>query len=162
MCDTICQWSQASRRSKTLIALAESGKRMKSAALLSIIVLLLLPFAGYAASPIQDLIDIPVPVRVDGTYGSLDDVQRAIIKGCMAKRWTPTRESDGKISASILVRSRHFAEVEIVFTDRRYSITYKSSRNLDYNEKNRKIHRNYNKWVANLSASIQQQFQNND
>ena len=135
---------------------------MKSIALLLTIALTLLPLVADAAKPIQDLIDVPVPVRVDGTYASFDEVQRAIIKGCTAKGWTPTLDGEGQILASILVRSRHFAEVEIQFSDRSYSITYKSSRNLDYNEKNRKIHRNYNKWVANLSASIQRQFHGSD
>jgi hypothetical protein len=32
------------------------------------------------------------------------------------------------------------------------------SRQLDYNEKRQKIHRNYNGWVIKLSATIQQQF----
>jgi hypothetical protein len=139
-------------------ALTEIGEFMKRIVLLSIIALALVPFESYAAKPIQDLVDVPVPVRVDGTYASFDEVQRAIIKGCTVRGWTPTLVGEGQIRASILVRSRHYAEVEILFTDRTYSITYKASRNLDYNEKYRKIHRNYNKWVANLSASIQQQF----
>jgi hypothetical protein len=140
----------------------ETGEYMKRIAILSTIALALLPLVAYAAKPIQDLIDVPVPVRVDGTYASFDEVQRAIIKGCIERKWTPTLVAEGQIFASILVRSRHYAEVEILFTDRSYSITYKSSRNLDYNEKNRKIHRNYNKWVANLSASIQRQFYGSD
>ena len=39
--------------------------------------------------------------------------------------------------------------VDIVFDTSKYSITYKESSNLDY--KNHKIHRNYNRWVANLN-----------
>ena len=57
-----------------------------------------------------------------------------------------------------MVRSKHFAMVEIPYTVDKYSIIYRDSRELDYNAKWQRIHRNYNKWVINLSDSIQRQF----
>ncbi len=111
-----------------------------------------------AAKPIVDQIDIPVPVNFDGSRPGIEDVKSAIRSGCKEKRWIPVLVDNNNITCSILVRTRHFAEVEIPFTADNYSIIYKDSRGLDYYEKKQRIHRNYNKWVTSLSASIQRQF----
>ena len=50
---------------------------------------------------------------------------------------------------------RHQALVEITYTDNSYAITYKDCENLDYS--NGSIHRNYNRWVVNLSNTIQKE-----
>jgi hypothetical protein len=60
----------------------------------------------------------------------------------------------GKLSVSILVRGVHYAEVSIPYSSTSYSILYATSRELDANEKKRKIHGNYNKWVNSLNAEI--------
>lgn len=78
--------------------------------------------------------------------------------GCKKRRWTPVLERKNKITATISVRSKHFAEIEIPFTADKYSIIYRSSKNLDYSEKNQLIHRNYNKWIHMLQSSIQREF----
>ena len=119
----------------------------------------LILFAGHAhaAKSIENLIDIQIPVYVDGTYPSLDVVRAAIISGCSKRGWTPVLDGENKIVASILVRSKHYAEIEIPYSDREYSILYKASKNLNYNAEKRKIHRNYNKWVVMLSSSIQRE-----
>lgn len=111
-----------------------------------------------AADPIVDLIDVAVPVNTDGSQPKLDDVKTAIISASRKRGWTPVVSGSNKITANLLVRSKHFAEVEITYNSNTYSIVYKSSRELDYNEKKRKIHRNYNKWVSMLSSSIQREF----
>jgi hypothetical protein len=118
-------------------------------------VLLLAPLTGFAAKPIGNLVDVPVPVRVDGSAFSAEDVQAAIISGCLARGWAPVLDSDGLIRATINVRAKHFAEIEIPFSATSYSILYKSSENLDYDAKRQRIHRNYNNWVVNLSKTIQ-------
>jgi hypothetical protein len=92
---------------------------------------------------------------IDGSSKSLEQVKNGIIAGCKFKRWAPVEEEPGKISCSISVRAKHYAEVEITHTESSYSINYKDSRDLDYNEKKQKIHRNYNKWVILLSEAIQ-------
>lgn len=121
--------------------------------------LVLLSLSAGAASPINDLLDLPVPVKPDGSPPTEDEVRTMIVEGILARRWTPVVDDAGNIRASILVRGRHFAEVEIPYSSASYSIVYASSRNLDYDEERRTIHRNYNKWVINLSASINKQFQ---
>ena len=126
--------------------------------LLTIILCLLVPLQVQAGHPIKDLLDVRVPVKLDGSAYSVEEVRRAIIAGAQRRGWTPRLEGDSKIIASILVRSRHYAEVEIAFTATSYSITYRDSRELDYDKDNREIHGNYNKWVNNLSDSIQKEF----
>lgn len=122
------------------------------------ILLITLSVATYAGKPIQDLIDVPTPVNVDGSQPKIEDVKAAIISACRKRGWVPVVSGENKITASLDVRSKHFAEVDISYTALNYSIVYKSSRELDYNEKKRSIHRNYNKWVSMLSSSIQREF----
>lgn len=110
------------------------------------------------AATLENLIDVEVPTYIDGTRPSSDDVRDAILAGCKRKTWIPVADENGKITCSITVRARHFAEVEIPYTADKYSILYKDSRELDYDEKKQRIHRNYNKWVILLFEAIQQQF----
>ena len=130
---------------------------MNTAKYLSIFILLTLSGTAMAAK-IENLIDVQVPTNIDGSSPSKEEVREAIISGCKKKNWIPVIDDNGNIVCSITVRSRHFAEVEISYTTEKFSIVYKSSRGLDYNEKKQRIHRNYNKWVYNLSDSIQRQF----
>ena len=131
---------------------------MKISKTLPLLLLFLLSAPLEAAKPIGNLIDVSVPQNEDGSYPSLNDVRRAIIAGCQVKGWQPIQESKDRIRASIWVRNKHYAEVLIPFTEKKYSITYETSKNLDYSERNQKIHRNYNKWVILLSKAIQNEF----
>ena len=123
----------------------------------SIAILLLMSSVAIAAK-LENLIDVQVPASVDGSSPSLEDVKTAILAGCKGKRWIPVIDEDGNITCSITVRSQHYAEVEIPYSEKNFSILYKTSRGLKYNEASQKIHRNYNKWVILLSQAIQQQF----
>jgi hypothetical protein len=122
--------------------------------LLIIIVLLVAPSAIFAAKPINNLIDVRVPTKVDGKNFTMEEMQTAIVDGCIVKGWTPLLDGEGVIRASIMVRGRHFADIEIPFSRRSYSIIYKYSENLDYDENRQRIHRNYNRWVIMLSEAI--------
>ncbi len=123
----------------------------------SIAILLVLSSVAIAAK-VENLIDVQVPASIDGSSPSVEDVKTAILAGCKRKSWVPVIDEDGNITCSITVRSKHYAEVEIPYSAKDFSILYKSSRGLKYNEANQKIHRNYNKWVVLLSQAIQQQF----
>ncbi|MFO1408036.1 MAG: hypothetical protein U1F08_10940 [Steroidobacteraceae bacterium] len=118
----------------------------------------LLPAVALAGQPILNLKDVAVPPKPDGSSYSVDDVQAAVIAGCRVKGWTPKIEEPGRISASILVRGKHYAEISITYTQSAYSIQYVTSRDLDYDAKTQEIHRNYNKWIILLSETIQRQF----
>lgn len=114
--------------------------------------------AAWGDKAIQDIVDQPVPLKSDGSQLQIDEIRESLIAGCKRRLWAPVRHSDNEIKCSILVRGRHYAEVLISFSEANYSIVYSDSRMLDYDEKRRRIHRNYNKWVANLAVAIRQQF----
>lgn len=65
-------------------------------------------------------------------------------------------EKPGYIVATLHLRE-HEAVVDIIYDTQSYSILYKSSQNLQYNETNRTIHKNYNSWIRNLNVSIQRE-----
>lgn len=120
--------------------------------------LLLASSPANAASPINDLVDLPVPIRPDGSRYSIDEVRAAIIKGSQSRLWTAKIAGDNTIRARLNVKNKHYAVVEIPFSESAYSIIYVSSTNLDYNPERRSIHRNYNKWVLQLSTMINEAF----
>ena len=110
-----------------------------------------------ADKPIEDLVDVPIPARVDNSRLDVDGVKEVIIAGCRSKGWAPVLVDENRFEASIHVR-KHFAKVQIDFDTETYSIRYLDSKNLDYDPVKRKIHRNYNKWVILLSEAIQREF----
>lgn len=85
-------------------------------------------------------------------------MREAIIAGCQDRGWTAAIDDERQIKCSILVRGKHYAEVVIPYSAASYSILYFDSRELDYNEKKQRIHRNYNGWVIKLSQTIDRQF----
>lgn len=127
--------------------------------LLALFVILALPTGEVAAAkPINNLENVTIPVRTDGNPFSLQEIQAVVIDGCAARGWAATLVEDGLISADITVRGKHYARIEIPFSQTDYSIFYADSNNLDYNEKRQSIHRNYNNWVIKLSGTINQRF----
>ncbi len=84
-------------------------------------------------------------------------LQRAILDALNQRGWTVDRVMPGTISASITVRGRHHADIDVIYNPSTYLIRYRDSRDLDY--KDGKIHRNYNRWVNNLSHSILKELQ---
>jgi hypothetical protein len=131
---------------------------MRAMTVLMLGLLLFLPGAAFAGRPIENLADVPIPAKADGTPRTREEVRMAILQGCSAKGWTGADDGEQKIRASILVRGKHYVEVSIPYTTQLYSILYLSSRNMDYDEKKQTIHRKYAAWVGNLSAAIQREF----
>jgi len=133
---------------------------MKSMLRIFLLALVMVPAIVGAASPINNLKDVPISLKADGTSLTNQEISAAIIEGCIAKGWSPIVNEQGAIRATIAPRV-HFAEVEITYTPTTYSITYVSSRNLDYKHYKKKpdrIHKNYNSWIVKLSASISKAF----
>jgi hypothetical protein len=121
--------------------------------------LLIITLPGTAiADSIQDFIDQPITTKANGENFTATEAQALIIKACTNRKWIPRLAGPGKLSVSILVRGAHYAEVSIPFSATNYSILYVTSRELDADAKKRKIHRNYNKWVASLNAEISRTF----
>ena len=107
----------------------------------------------YTAAPIQNVKDTAV-VSPAGKPLSTEQVRLAIVRAGAGLGWVVTDARPGVMNAKLLIRN-HTAEVEIPYSTTMYSITYKSSLNLD--EGNGKIHRNYNGWILNLNRAINAQ-----
>jgi hypothetical protein len=60
------------------------------------------------------------------------------------------------LRASLAVHNRHYAELDIPYTVERYSLLYRSSRELGYRktEAGEEIHPSYNLWVGQLARAI--------
>jgi len=114
-----------------------------------------LVLAACTSAPLQNMSGVAVPEMPDGGGLTANQVKASVMRGCVDKGWTPREQEPGLIHCSINVRSHH-AEVAIPFTASEYDIRYVDSVNLDDDGEGR-IHRNYNRWVANLSSSIQQE-----
>ena len=121
------------------------------------IIIPLLLITGCTQKALYNVEKAPIWSDSSGTQPTLVSVEKAIVKACRRKDWLPRKIADGVIEASIFVRS-HRAVVEITFDETAYSIHYKSSDNLDYRKRSNDkevIHRNYNRWIANLNRVIQ-------
>jgi hypothetical protein len=104
-------------------------------------------------------------VRGDGKALTVDQVKRAIILAGSANKkegWNIREEGEGALTATLVVRGKHTARVNIKYNPTRFSIVYRDSENLKF-EKGKDgrdhIHPNYNKWVANLLRAITQEIQ---
>ena len=78
-------------------------------------------------------------------------VRGAIVQAGAGLGWVMTDVKPGVLEAKLALRS-HVAVVEIPYSEKSYSIVYKSSTNL--NEQNGQIHKNYNGWIQNLQRDI--------
>lgn len=105
------------------------------------------------SNPILNVRHHPI-TWLDGVTPDEQIVKNAIMLGLVDRGWTGKAVRPGIVNASILVRGRHRAEVDIHYDTSAYSILYNSSYDLDYNSKKGTIHRNYNRWVLNLQSSI--------
>jgi hypothetical protein len=98
-------------------------------------------------------------------------VTKAIVLAGMGLKWEMDVAAPGHIIGTLNLRS-HQAVVDITYTTKIYSITYKSSQNLvpnywsgttkqvkpqDKELSNPLIHRNYNGWIENLNNAIRTQ-----
>ena len=103
---------------------------------------------GWGGQPIQNVNDAAI---VSAKPLSLAQVKLAIMSAGVTLGWNMAEESPGMIKATLNLRT-HTAVVKIPYDANKYSIIYMSSVNLD--EKDGKIHKNYNSWVQNLSKKI--------
>jgi hypothetical protein len=103
--------------------------------------------AACTTASILNINDAPIGVSAQNK-----DIS-AVINGALSGRgWQVAERRPGAIDAFIVVRE-HRAEITISYDQDSYSIAYRGSENL--NQRGRSIHRNYNRWVANLNTDIQ-------
>ncbi len=102
-------------------------------------------------------------ITSSGKEPTLDAVAQAIraAGAGQAYPWTASGETPGVLQLTTLVRNKHTVVVNVTFDARTYSIRYSSSINMNYQGKDGKgiIHPFYNKWVAQLKAGIDAEFQ---
>jgi len=120
--------------------------RTGAAALCAALALLLMSCASNPT--VQNIQASPVPAEK-----TLSEVYDAIVEGGLVRNWKIRQIEPGHAEGSLLVRS-HVAKVDIYYDTDNYSIEYKDSENLEYEDGT--IHGNYNKWVQNLDRAIQQ------
>ena len=108
---------------------------------------LVLAVAGCGTVPIQNVDQAAVPSK---TMTS-DQVRLAIIRAGDGLGWKMKDDGPGKMIGTLVLR-KHVAVVDIPYTATSYSIKYRSSVELD--EKDGKIHKNYNGWIQNLTRNI--------
>ena len=88
---------------------------------------------------------------------TLGRVTNAIVLAGMGLKWEMVVAEPGHIVGTLDLRS-HQAVVDISYTTKTYSITYKSSRNLLHVYYGRTgIHSNYNGWIENLDNAVRTQ-----
>lgn len=116
--------------------------------------LLGLVFALGACST-QQPVDTPTIRLPPGQPFSEQQVQQAVLAALHTYRWHVGQVEPGRVRASIRVRDRHQAAVDIEYGPRDIFIRYRSSQGLDY--RNGNIHRTYNRWVKYLRLEIENQ-----
>ena len=109
-----------------------------------------LAVAGCSSRPIMNVTDQPVVVA-SGKQLTAEQVRDAIVGAGTGLGWVMTPISPGLVSAR-LARREHLAVVDVRYSTKTFSITYKESTNLHY--RNGQIHKNYNDWIENLDRDI--------
>jgi hypothetical protein len=110
----------------------------------------LLVMACRNLAPIYNIENAPV-INYSGKNYTTEQVKSAIIRAGMIRGWVIHEIRPGLLQGDIVVRNKHRVTVEISYTDKNYSIVYKSS-NLPA-ERGR-IHPKYNVWIGNLHNDI--------
>ncbi len=104
-------------------------------------------------APIRNVTDAPV-TNAAGKTLTPDQVKSAIIRAGATLGWQMKEAGPGMLVGSLALRT-HTAEIQIPYSSSSYSITLKSSTNLD--QKGDQIHKNYNGWIQNLTNGINAQ-----
>lgn len=81
-------------------------------------------------------------------------VQSAIYTALKRRGWRLQSDNGEQIRASYNKQNRHIVNIKIDYTANRYQIEHVSSQGMKYNPKKNTIHRNYNRWIANLERDI--------
>ncbi len=104
------------------------------------------------AGQIYNIKEAPVATAT-GKELTMEQVQKAIVEAGLSLRWIMSPDKPGHILGTQNARS-HTAVVDIDYTTKSYSITYKDSVNLNFNADKQTIHEAYSGWVRNLDNAI--------
>ena len=98
--------------------------------------------------------NIPVP---EGKTYTLSEVKQAIVVGAESRKWHVVNDAPGKLRIQLDGRrDGAVLTLDIVYDKNKYSINYVSSAAIRYSEEGgvRTIHSNYDRWIKNLTDSI--------
>ncbi|MDR0823320.1 MAG: hypothetical protein LBN20_06045 [Endomicrobium sp.] len=76
-------------------------------------------------------------------------VRKALLAACAERKWDAKEIKTGQIEA-VLRTTKYSLTVSIAYDNNGYSISYKDSVGLHYNEKKNVIHSSYIRWLDNL------------
>lgn len=124
---------------------------MKNRPIVGILLLFIIATVACRTAPVRNVTASSVPAGL-----TADQVGDAIEKAARRRGWYVERQGPGEMIASLDVRGRHKAIVDIAYDPTSYSITYRDSENLRYN--GQRIHRNYNGWIVRLEGTIRDEF----
>jgi hypothetical protein len=119
---------------------------------------------GRAGVPIVNIENQAI-VREDGKALTAEQVKRAIITAGSADKkliWDIKEEKEGHFVATLVVRGKHTAVADILYSATRVSIKYRDSINLNFkkDEEGRGlIHPNYSIWVNDLLLAVMTEIQ---
>ncbi len=125
-------------------------KLMRLFSLAAIMAVALSAQAGGKGQPLSSYENVSLMTK------SKNAAEAAIILGATRRDWTAEVVSPELVRCKINVRNKHKVVVDVPHTEKSFSIRYVSSENMNYDEGSKTIHRNYNRWVANLAKAIQE------
>jgi len=121
---------------------------IKTGLYLFLALMISLSFNGCTSSKIYN-----VEKNITNTNTNLQKIETSILDAGSSLGWSMKIVKEGKIRGILILRS-HMATVNIDYNEKSYKIYYSASKNLQYDEQNNTIHKNYNGWILNLENTI--------
>ena len=119
---------------------------------LAVCLTLLIVISCRGGGQVYQVKDAPVQTA-SGKDLSVDEVRKEIVAAGVAAGWQMVATKPGETVGTLNIRS-HQAVVSIPYTAKNYSILYKDSKNLKYDEAAQTIHENYSGWIQRLDGAI--------
>ncbi len=128
---------------------------------IALILVSVLALSGCRTAQLKNINDAPYGLSAVSSPAqlSMEDYEKAIIRAGSKRNWVFQRVDTGHLVATNTVRGKHTAVVDVTFDNTAFSITFKSSSNLNHDASSNQIHPNYNHWVTNLEKDIRAEVQ---
>ena len=120
------------------------GKLLAGAVALSVVL-----FAGCKSAPTFEVTAAPIPAPAGKTL-TMDEVQKAIVRGIGRAGWQTLPDAPGRVSARYQ-SGKHSATVGIDYDTKTYNIKMQETSVM---RSDGSVHPSYNTWVQNLDRAI--------
>lgn len=138
-----------------LFNLSERFKMKKNILTFVFVMLVCLLSLGMATQDVQaDTTVKNVSNSIPGKQ-TLKSIEAAIIKASTERGWIPEKQPNTNIIECTLLVRKHSLVIDIAYSLNGYTMTYKSSSNLNYDPAKNTIHSKYDNWTNNLNIDIQ-------